>query len=120
MSGPVRELLEELAEGLGERLPEALVTADYPFFQRKLPPDQPVVWLGVEKITAPGAGLSPYLGEEPAQGGLPAAGAMGRELELGLRADILDRYDAGACHRILHAGGGRAPGPGPFLREPGL
>ncbi len=101
MSGPVRELLEELAEGLGERLPEALVTADYPFFQRKLPPDQPVVWLGVEKITAPGAGLSPYLGEEPAQGGLPAAGAMGRELELGLRADILDRYDAGACHRIF-------------------
>jgi hypothetical protein len=101
MSGPVSTLLEELREALEQRLPQALITTQYPFQQRKLPPDQPVVWLGVEKIAVPGSGFAPYLGEEPAQGGQPAASAMGREVELGLRADILDRYDGDACHQLF-------------------
>ena len=101
MTGAVEGFLRELAQGLGDRIPGALVTAEYPFFRRKLPPEEPVIWIGVEKMEAAGSGLSPYLGEEPAQGGSPACGAMGRELTLGLRAEILDRYDAGNCHRLF-------------------
>ena len=94
-------LLESLRELLDRGLAPALVTTRYPFQQRKLPPDRPVVWLGVEKIAAAGACLSPYLGEEPPQGEHPGPGAMGRELELGLRLEILDRYDGAACHRLF-------------------
>ena len=101
MTGAVEGFLRELAQGLGDRIPGALVTAEYPFFRRKLPPEEPVIWIGVEKMEAAGSGLSPYLGEEPAQGGSPASGAMGRELTLGLRAEILDRYDAGTCYRLF-------------------
>ena len=52
---PLPELLAELKDFLALGLPGTAVTTDYPFQQRKLPSDRPVVWLGVEKLTAPGS-----------------------------------------------------------------
>lgn len=105
--GAVRELLEglrklveqELAgqEEAGEKA--AVVTTDYPYQQRSLPPDRPVVWLGVEKISAAGSCFSPWMGEK--EGGSSGEAVLGRELEIGLRAEILHRYDGGACHRLF-------------------
>ena len=50
-SGALPELLEALEEFLARGLPQAEVTTDYPWEQRRLPLDRAVVWLGVEKIT---------------------------------------------------------------------
>ena len=94
-SGALPELLEALEEFLARGLPQAEVTTDYPWEQRRLPLDRAVVWLGVEKITALGDGFAPYLGE-----GAPGGG-LGRELELVVRAEILHRQDGDACHRLF-------------------
>lgn len=101
----VKTLLEGLRQLLDRELAPAVVTTQYPYQQRKLPPDRPVVWLGVEKITAPGSPFAPYLGEGPGPAGAGenagTTGAMGRELELVVRAEILDRQDGDACHRVF-------------------
>lgn len=97
----VKSLLEGLRELLDRELAPAVVTTQYPYQQRKIPSAQPVVWLGVEKITAPGSPFAPYLGEGAGPAGSAAAGTMGRELELVVRAEILDRQDGDACHRVF-------------------
>lgn len=102
-SGAVQGLLDGLRELVEQGLAGdggAVVTTGYPFQQRSLPPDRPVVWLGVEKISAAGSCFSPWLGEK---GEGPDAGAevLGRELEIGLRVEILHRYDGGVCHRLF-------------------
>ena len=56
-SGALPELLEALEEFLARGLPQAEVTTDYPWEQRRLPLDRAVVWLGVEKITALGGDM---------------------------------------------------------------
>ena len=91
----VTTLLEGLKRQLEPALAPAVVTCDYPYQQRRLPPDRPVVWLGVEKLTAPGGPFAPCLGE-----GAPGGG-LGRELELVVRAEILHRQDGDACHRLF-------------------
>lgn len=96
-SGALPELLGELRDFLARGLPEAEVTTDYPFQQRRLPPDRAVVWLGVEKLTARGGGFAPYLGEEKGT----AVPVAGREVELTLRLEILHRQDGNACHRLF-------------------
>jgi len=104
----VKHLLEGLRQLLDRELAPAVVTTQYPYQQRKLPPDRPVVWLGVEKITASGSPFAPYLGEGPGPAGAGenaqianTASAMGRELELVVRVEILDRQDGDACHRVF-------------------
>ena len=60
--GAVPGLLEELRALLDRELAGedgVIVTTQYPFQQRRLPPDRPVVWLGVEKIAAAGSCFSP-------------------------------------------------------------
>lgn len=97
----VDSLLEGLRQLLDRELAPALVTCQYPCQQRKLPPDRPLVWLGVEKIAAPGGPFSPYLGEAEGPLGNPSAGAVGRGLEVVLRVEILSRQEGGACHRLF-------------------
>lgn len=94
-------LLEELRGYLERGLPQALVTTSYPFRQRGLPPDGPVVWLGVEKLTAAGSSFSPYLGEEKGTAPRFSAAVTGRELQLVLRLEILHRSDGNICHRLF-------------------
>jgi len=98
-TGSVPGLLAELEALLEKRLAPAAVTTEYPFQQRKLPPDRPVVWLGVEKISAAGSCFSPWMGEE--ERGSGGSALLGREVELTVRVEILDRYDGGACHRLF-------------------
>ena len=86
-------LLEGLKTQLEPALAPAVVTCRYPYQRRRLPPDRPVVWLGVEKLTAPGGPFAPWLGAD--------GGAVGRELELVARVEILDRLDGDACHRLF-------------------
>ncbi len=65
--GPVPGLLEELRELLERELAGEdglTVTTQYPYQQRRLPPDRPVIWLGIEKIKAAGSCFSPWMGEE--------------------------------------------------------
>ncbi len=90
-------MLGELREFLARGLPEAEVTTDYPFQQRRLPPDRAVVWLGVEKLTARGGGFAPYLGEEKGT----AVPVAGREVEVTLRVEVLHRLDGNVCHRLF-------------------
>ena len=92
---PLPELLAELKDFLALGLPGTAVTTDYPFQQRKLPSDRPVVWLGVEKLAAPGSSFAPYLGEQG------EAAVTGREVEVTLRLEILHRQDGNVCHRIF-------------------
>ena len=94
-------LLEDLRSYLERGLPEALVTTSYPFRQRALPPEQPVVWLGVEKVSAAGSGFAPYLGEEKGTAPGRPAEVTGRELQLVLRLEILHRGDGNVCHRLF-------------------
>lgn len=101
----VKHLLDGLRVLLDRELAPAVVTTQYPYQQRRLPPDRPIVWLGVEKITAPGSPFTPYLGESPGLSGSDENagdnGKLGRELELVVRAEILDRQDGDACHRVF-------------------
>ncbi len=92
---PLPELLAELKDFLALGLPGTAVTTDYPFQQRKLPSDRPVVWLGVEKLAAPGSSFAPYLGEQG------EAAVTGREVEVTLRLEILHRSDGNACYRVF-------------------
>ena len=92
---PLPELLAELKDFLALGLPGTAVTTDYPFQQRKLPPDRPVVWLGVEKLAASGSSFAPYLGEQG------EAAVTGREVEVTLRLEILHRSDGNACYRVF-------------------
>lgn len=105
MTDAVKNLLDGLCDLLDRELAPAVVTTRYPYQQRRLPPDRPIVWLGVEKITAPGSPFSPYLGEGPGPAGTGGyaekTGKIGRELELTVRAEILDRQDGDACHRVF-------------------
>lgn len=101
----VKNLLDGLKNLLDRELAPAVVTTQYPCQQRRLPPDRPLVWLGVEKITAPGSPFSPYLGEGPGPNGAGQnagdGGKLGRELELTVRIEVLDRQDGDACHRVF-------------------
>ena len=101
----VKNLLDGLCELLDRELAPAVVTTQYPCQQRRLPPDRPIVWLGVEKITAPGSPFAPYLGEGPGPVGTgeyaEKNGKLGRELELTVRAEILDRQDGDACLQVF-------------------
>lgn len=101
----VKHLLDGLRGLLDRELAPAVVTTQYPYQQRRLPPDRPIVWLGVEKIAAPGSPFAPYLGETPGPGGTGdyagQGGTVGRELEVTARAEILDRQDGDACHRVF-------------------
>jgi len=94
-------LLEELRVYLERGLPGVEVTTLYPFQQRRLPPDQPVIWLGVEKLAVAGSGFSPYLGEEKGTALETGISVAGREVELVLRLEILHRQDGNVCHRLF-------------------
>lgn len=98
MRGAVGSLLAGLEALLAAGLPGVEVTTRYPCQQRKLPPDRPMVWLGVERITATGSPFAPYAGEGGPEPGGPRAG---RELEVTVGAEILDRHDLGSCHRVF-------------------
>lgn len=98
MSSAVEDLLAGLEKLLAAGLPGAEVTTQYPCQQRKLPPDKPLVWLGVERITAPGSPFAPFAGEGMV--GERAAGP-GRDLEVAVRVDILDRRELGGCYRVF-------------------
>lgn len=101
----VKHLLDGLRQLLDRQLAPVAVTTQYPYQQRRLPPDRPIVWLGVEKISAAGSAFSPYLGEGPGPAGAGQnagdTGKIGRELELTVRAEILDRQDGDACHQVF-------------------
>lgn len=101
----VKNLLDGLRGLLDRELAPTTVTTQYPYQQRRLPPDRPILWLGVEKITASGSPFAPYLGEGPGPSGggeiAETGGTIGRELELTVRAEILDRQDGDACHRVF-------------------
>lgn len=101
----VKNLLDGLRVLLDRELAPAVVTTQYPYQQRRLPPDRSIVWLGVEKITAAGSPFAPYLGEGPGPAGSGENagdnGKLGRELELVVRAEILDRQDGDACHQLF-------------------
>lgn len=101
-SGAVPGLLEELRALLDRELAGEdgiIVTTQYPFQQRRLPPDRPVVWLGVEKIAAAGSCFSPWMGEE--ENGSGSSALLGREVELTVRVEILHRQDGSICHRVF-------------------
>lgn len=100
MTGAVESLLAGLERLLAAGLTGAEVTTRYPCRQRGLPPDRPLVWLGVERITAPGSPFAPFVGEGQAEG---RAVGPGRELEVAVRIDILDRRDPEGCHRAFGA-----------------
>lgn len=100
--GAVPGLLEELRALLDRELAGEdgiVVTTQYPYQQRRLPPDRPVVWLGVEKITAAGSCFSPWMGEE--ENGSASAALLGREVALTARVEILHRQEGEICHRIF-------------------
>lgn len=98
--GALPGLLEGLREYLEMGIPGAVVTTSYPFQQRRIPSEQPVIWLGVEKMAAAGGAFSPYLGEE--DGEQPAGVSVtGREVELTLRLEILHRQDGNVCHQLF-------------------
>lgn len=100
--GPVPGLLEELRELLERELAGEdglTVTTQYPYQQRRLPPDRPVIWLGIEKIKAAGSCFSPWMGEE--ENGSASTALLGREVELTVRVEILHRQEGSVCHRLF-------------------
>lgn len=90
MSGTVEGLLAGLERLLAAGLAGAEVTTRYPCRQRGLPPDRPLVWLGVEAVAAEGSPFAPFEGE-----------GTGRELEVTVRVDILDRREPESCFRVF-------------------
>lgn len=101
----VKNLLEGLEKLLDRELAPTAVTTQYPYQQRRLPPEKPVVWLGIERIAAAGSPFAPYLGEGPGPAGAGEnagdGGKIGRELELTVRVEILHRQDGAACHQVF-------------------